>query len=36
MLNERMSDALPKLPSMDDLRELLRFEVDEGRIWLAE
>ncbi len=36
MLNERMSDALPKLPSIDDLRELLRFEVDEGRIWLAE
>ena len=31
-----MIESLPQLPSMDDLRELLRFEVEEGRIWLAE
>jgi len=31
-----MNDELPKLPPMDDMQSLLRFELDEGRIWLAE
>ena len=32
-----MSDRnLPSTPSMEDFRALLRFESDEGRIWLAE
>ena len=31
-----MIDNLPDLPALDDLQELLRFEPEEGRIWLAE
>jgi len=31
-----MSDSLPQLPAMDDIQNLLRFESEEGRIWLAE
>jgi DNA-binding NtrC family response regulator len=31
-----MSNELPDLPALDDLQELLRFEPEEGRIWLAE
>ena len=31
-----MSDSLPQLPAMDDIQNLLRFESQEGRIWLAE
>ncbi len=31
-----MNDTLPSLPPMRDLRELLRFEAREGRIWLGE
>lgn len=31
-----MSKDLPQLPAMDDIQNLLRFELDEGRIWLAE
>tara|TARA_R110001592_G_scaffold363372_2_gene686293 strand:- start:169118 stop:170782 length:1665 start_codon:yes stop_codon:yes gene_type:complete len=31
-----MKKNLPQLPAMDDIQNLLRFEVDEGRIWLAE
>ena len=31
-----MNETLPSLPPMQDLRELLRFEANEGRIWLGE
>jgi DNA-binding NtrC family response regulator len=31
-----MPDNLPQLPAIDDVRDLLRFELDEGRIWMAE
>ncbi len=31
-----MNETLPSLPPMRDLRELLRFEAREGRIWLGE
>lgn len=31
-----MSQELPDLPSIDDIQNLLRFEPEEGRIWLAE
>lgn len=31
-----MSDDLPQLPAVDDIRDLLRFEYEEGRIWLGE
>lgn len=31
-----MTDNLPDLPALDDIQELLRFEPEEGRIWLAE
>ncbi len=31
-----MSQELPDLPAIDDLQKLLRFEPDEGRIWLEE
>ncbi len=31
-----MSEQLPQLPAMDDIHSLLRFESEEGRIWLAE
>ncbi|MAT91781.1 MAG: sigma-54-dependent Fis family transcriptional regulator [Halioglobus sp.] len=31
-----MSEELPALPAIDDIRDLLRFETEEGRIWLAE
>ncbi|MFU8764997.1 MAG: sigma 54-interacting transcriptional regulator, partial [Haliea sp.] len=31
-----MIDNLPDLPALDDLQELLRFEPEQGRIWLAE
>lgn len=31
-----MSDRLPEYPALDDLQNLLRFEPEEGRIWLAE
>jgi two-component system response regulator HydG len=31
-----MNNDLPQLPAMDDIQSLLRFELDEGRIWLAE
>ncbi len=31
-----MSQNLPDLPSFDDLWSLIRFESEEGRIWLAE
>ena len=31
-----MSNELPQLPSMDDLWNLIRFEPEEGQIWLAE
>ena len=31
-----MTDNLPDLPALDDLQSLLRFEPEEGRIWLAE
>jgi DNA-binding NtrC family response regulator len=31
-----MRDKLPKLPSIDDLWNLLRFETEDGQIWLAE
>lgn len=31
-----MSQKLPNLPAFDDIQKLLRFEPQEGRIWLAE
>ncbi len=31
-----MPENLPQLPAIDDVRDLLRFELDEGRIWMAE
>ncbi|PLW67001.1 sigma-54-dependent Fis family transcriptional regulator [Pseudohalioglobus lutimaris] len=31
-----MSQELPDLPAIDDLQKLLRFEPEEGRIWLEE
>ena len=31
-----MPHNLPKLPAMDDIQDLLRFELDEGRIWMGE
>jgi len=31
-----MNNELPQLPAMDDIQRLLRFESEEGRIWLAE
>lgn len=31
-----MTDTLPDLPALDDIQDLLRFEPEEGRIWLAE
>ena len=31
-----MADELPDLPALDDIQDLLRFEPEEGRIWLAE
>ena len=31
-----MSQDLPALPAIDDIQNLLRFEPQEGRIWLAE
>ncbi len=31
-----MNDTLPDLPALDDIQSLLRFEPEEGRIWLAE
>jgi len=31
-----MSQELPDLPAIDDIQNLLRFEPEEGRIWLAE
>ncbi|KAA1194196.1 AAA domain-containing protein [Pseudohalioglobus sediminis] len=31
-----MSQKLPELPAIDDLQKLLRFEPEEGRIWLEE
>ena len=31
-----MTDNLPDLPALDDIQDLLRFEPEEGRIWLAE
>ena len=31
-----MSQDLPELPAIDDLQKLLRFETEEGRIWLEE
>ena len=31
-----MNNDLPQLPAMDDIQRLLRFELEEGRIWLAE
>ena len=31
-----MPENLPQLPAIDDVRELLRFELEEGRIWMAE
>lgn len=31
-----MSQELPELPAIDDLQKLLRFETEEGRIWLEE
>jgi len=31
-----MSQDLPELPSIEDLQKLLRFETEEGRIWLEE
>jgi hypothetical protein len=31
-----MSQELPELPAIDDLQKLLRFETEEGRIWLGE
>jgi len=31
-----MNNDLPQLPAMDDIQSLLRFESEEGRIWLAE
>jgi DNA-binding NtrC family response regulator len=31
-----MSNELPDLPALDDIQNLLRFEPEEGRIWLAE
>ena len=31
-----MNDKLPQLPAVDDIQSLLRFEYEEGRIWLGE
>jgi DNA-binding NtrC family response regulator len=31
-----MPHNLPKLPAMDDIQDLLRFELNEGRIWMGE
>lgn len=31
-----MNQELPDLPAIDDIQKLLRFEPDEGRIWLGE
>lgn len=31
-----MNDELPQLPAVDDIQNLLRFEYEEGRIWLGE
>ena len=31
-----MPENLPQLPAIDDVRDLLRFELEEGRIWMAE
>ena len=31
-----MPDNLPQLPAMDDIKDLLRFELEEGRIWMGE
>ena len=31
-----MNNDLPQLPAMDDIQSLLRFESEEGRIWLGE
>ncbi|TDG14068.1 sigma-54-dependent Fis family transcriptional regulator [Seongchinamella unica] len=31
-----MTSTLPDLPALDDIQDLLRFEPEEGRIWLAE
>jgi DNA-binding NtrC family response regulator len=31
-----MDNDLPQLPAVDDIQELLRFEYEEGRIWLGE
>jgi DNA-binding NtrC family response regulator len=31
-----MSNDLPQLPAVDDIQDLLRFEYEEGRIWLGE
>lgn len=31
-----MNKDLPQLPAMDDIQSLLRFESEEGRIWLGE
>lgn len=31
-----MSQELPDLPAIDDIQNLLRFEPEEGRIWLGE
>ncbi len=31
-----MNDDLPQLPAVDDIQDLLRFEYEEGRIWLGE
>jgi hypothetical protein len=31
-----MNNDLPQLPAVDDIQNLLRFEYEEGRIWLGE